>query len=150
MTDLPGDYTKALVGAVVETFENLAFMEPEFTPEKEFTTGVTLCCALAIHEPLQSTMQIVMDEDLGRLITATIWSRQKDSVDEQMCRDALAELLNTIAGRFMKALLPADQTFQLGLPEVSENCSSSGVGCRVFPFSLSSSMFQIALVESDT
>ncbi len=150
MTDLPGEYTKALVGAVVETFENLAFMEPEFTPEKEMTTGVTRCCALAIHEPLQSTMQIVMDEDLGKLITATIWSRQKDSVDEQMCRDALAELLNTIAGRFMKTLLPADQTFQLGLPEVSENCCSSGVGCRVFPFSLSGSMFQLALVESDT
>ena len=49
MTDLPGDYTKALVGAVVETFENLAFMEAEFTPGKEMTPGVTLCCAGHIH-----------------------------------------------------------------------------------------------------
>jgi len=148
MTDLPGNYQEALVTAVAETFENLAFMEPEYSPDKEFAAAVTYGCSLAIHAPLQSTMQIVMDEELGKVITSTVWSRQKESVDEQMCRDTLAELLNTIAGRFMKALLPADQTFQLGLPEVIENCCSSGTGCRVFPFSLSGSMFQIALVES--
>lgn len=148
MTDLPGNYHEALVAAVVETFENLAFMEPEYSPDKEFAAGVTHGCSLAIQAPLQSSMQIVMDVELGKVITSTVWSRQKESVDEQMCRDTLAELLNTIAGRFMKALLPADQTFQLGLPEVTEKCCSSGAGCRVFPFSLSGSMFQIALVKS--
>ncbi|MDP3478726.1 MAG: chemotaxis protein CheX [Desulfoprunum sp.] len=150
MTALSGDFQKALVAAVLETFENLAFMEPEFSPDKEFVAEVTFCCSLAIRTPLQCSIQIAMDEDLGKLITATIWSRQKDSVDEQMCRDALAELLNTIAGRFMKAVLPADQTFQLGLPEISEGCCAAGSDCKVFDFSLNGGMFRIALVVSES
>lgn len=150
MTDLPGDLQKALVAAVLETFENLAFMEPKFTPGQEFAAGETFCCSLAILAPVKNTMQIAMDEDLGKLITATIWSRQKETVDEQMCRDALAELLNTIAGRFMKAVLPEDQTFQLGLPEVVESCCTFESDWQVFSFSLDGRMFQIALAMSDT
>lgn len=145
MTDLPGHFNEALVAAVLETFENLAFMEPESTPGREFAAGRALCCSLAILSPLRSSMQIAMDEDLGKLITGTIWSMQIDSVDEQMCRDALAELLNTIAGRFMKALLPADQVFQLGLPEISQECCTAKSGAQLFPFTLGDGMFQIAL-----
>lgn len=145
MTDLPGHFNEALIAAVVETFENLAFMEPESAPGREFQADRALCCSLAIQAPLKSSMQLAMDEKLGRLITGTIWSMQIETVDEQMCRDALAELLNTIAGRFMKGLLPPEQTFQLGLPVVSESCCPAGIGWKVFPFSLDGGMFQICL-----
>ncbi len=145
MMDLPGHFNEALIAAVLETFENLAFMEPESTPGGEFMADRALCCSLAIQAPLKNRMQITMGEGLGKHIAGTIWSLPRESVDDQMCRDVLAELLNTIAGRFMKALLPGDQTFQLGLPEVAEPLAAEEEGWRHFPFSLDTEVFVLSL-----
>lgn len=149
MTDLPGSYNETLVTAVLETFENLAFMEPEFTPGRAFADGGVLRCSLAIHAPLRSTMEMAMGEDLAAVVAGTIWSIDKTDVDEQMRRDIVAELLNTIAGRFMKALVPVDRTFQLGLPEFAAYPGAAGRNLHLFPFSLGGGMFRIALMDPE-
>lgn len=149
MTDLPGSFDAALVAAVLETFENLAFMEPEFTPGRAFADDGALRCSLAIHSPLRSTMEMAMGDDLAAAVAGTIWSIDKTDVDEQMRRDIVAELLNTIAGRFMKTLVPVDRTFQLGLPEFSARPGAVRQNLQLFPFSLGGGMFRIALMAPE-
>jgi len=40
----------------------------------------------------------------------------EDLVNDEMETDARSEMLNTIAGRFMREITPADQFYELGLP----------------------------------
>lgn len=40
----------------------------------------------------------------------------EDLVTDEMETDARSEMLNTIAGRFMREITPADQSYELGLP----------------------------------
>jgi CheY-specific phosphatase CheX len=146
MMDLPGHFSEALVTAVLETFENLAFMEPEYRPEKTERIFVeALCCNLPIRAPLQGDMEIAMNKDLAALIAGTIWSVQKTAVDEQMCKDTVAELLNTIAGRFMKAIVPEDQVFELGLPKMSLCTAVTSEDRRPYPFILDGEVFLLSL-----
>lgn len=40
----------------------------------------------------------------------------EESVTDEMETDARSEMLNTIAGRFMREITPVDQSYELGLP----------------------------------
>lgn len=146
MMDLPGHFNEALVTAVLETFENLAFMEPEYRPEKtERIFDEAICCNLSIRAPRQGAMEIAMGRNLAALIAGTIWSVQKSTVDEQMQRDTVAELLNTIAGRFMKAIVPEDQVFELGLPEMTRCAAAVSEDWGTYPFILDGEAFLLSL-----
>lgn len=143
MTELPGNHAAAMVDAVVETFENLAFMEPEHLPgEQPSLSETAICCQLAIKSPFAGWIRLIIGKDLAATIAGTIWSLDPAEVEEQLCRDNVAEILNTIAGRFMKAVTPGNQTFELGLPLP---CQLDAGDMTTYPFRLDDGFFLIGL-----
>ncbi|OQX18677.1 MAG: hypothetical protein BWK76_06820 [Desulfobulbaceae bacterium A2] len=142
-----GEFDASMVRAVIETLENLAFVEVQARPASIAgpVDGVALCCRLLINEPLQGEVRLCMPRALLRQITRIIWAMQEFEVQDTVLHDTQAELLNTLAGRFLAELLPEDETFQLGLPEFCP-CEERGRDeqVRVWYFALGSDQFQVS------
>jgi hypothetical protein len=110
---------QAMLNAVSDTFENLAFMEA--LPADDQTSqakGDLWETALLIHEPIQGEIRSVLPRQLLSLVAATVFGLQAEDCDDTTLQDVSAEVLNTIAGRFLFELLP-EQGFRIGLPEVN-------------------------------
>ncbi len=115
-----GQVTAALSAAISQTFEGIAFAEPEsFEEISEMPVyGNTHRLATLNLEP---TFPAVMGLEVPRnflseIILATI-DEDSVSASEEMCIDLISELSNTIAGLFLKILLPPEEEIRFGLPE---------------------------------
>jgi len=112
-------WSAILEQVISEIMENTAFTEvipadrtPQYTPE---TRGVSLL----VHDPVQGEFKLVMENSLLKHLTSIVYGSVSSVVTEQTEADLLDELLNTIAGRFLSAILPVDKSFSLGIPENS-------------------------------
>ncbi|MHB1400202.1 MAG: chemotaxis protein CheX [Trichloromonadaceae bacterium] len=119
MLDIREDFGRALRLALSETLENLAFMEVVPSPNSIWTTAAdqTLCVGLRILEPVQGELRLWAPSALIRKVAAILFIRPEDEIDQALQLDIAAELINTLAGRFLSRLLCPSQSFQLGLPE---------------------------------
>ncbi len=108
--------------AVVETLENLAFLEvypaKEDSPELQETDALT--ASLLIHDPLQGELRLLMPQALASGICETVYNMSAEDLSAQMVNDTFAEIINIIAGRFMNEVLPGEQVYRLGLPEIDQ------------------------------
>ncbi len=113
---------KAMIEAVRETFENMAFVEvAEQSEEIGFDIPTERdWVSILIHNPLQGELRLALPKNLLTTMTADMFSIDIADVEEVQRQDILSEILNTLAGLFMTKLLPNDQTYQLGLPEYGE------------------------------
>lgn len=73
--------------------------------------------SLAVLHPIQGEFILKMPEVMTKKITKAIFDVPESSLTEPLLEDSMAELLNTIVGRLMNAVLPKEQTFRLGLPK---------------------------------
>jgi len=108
-------WDEAMQAAVAECLENMAFMEvfpagPD-AAEPEDPAWVSLL----VLEPTQGEFRLALSRPLLDAIGANIYGFDTEMTDRQSA-DLLAELLNTILGRFMGAILPME-AFKLGIPE---------------------------------
>lgn len=108
-------WDEAMQAAVAGCLENMAFMEvfpaePD-APEPEDPVWVSLL----VLEPTQGEFRLALSRALLEEIAANIYGFDSE-ITEQQTADLLAELLNTILGRFMASILPME-TFKLGIPE---------------------------------
>jgi len=113
---------KAMFEAVSETFENMAFVE---VAEQSQEVGIEIPAeavwvSILIHKPLQGELRLALPPELLTTITVDMFNLEPQDVAESQRQDIIAEILNTLAGVFMTKLIPADQTYQLGLPEHGE------------------------------
>lgn len=102
--------------AVAETIESLAFLEVTPSPEPPVPDENTLWVDMLVHDPVQGEFRLTVPSQLLALITETLYGQPAAEIPEATRLDLLAELLNTIAGRFLSELLPAETSFKLGLP----------------------------------
>ena len=93
-----------------QSMEEMMFLPVE---EREMVVAT-----LDVLEPMKGTIQFVMSRKQARDIAMAIHAGVADDLSDQMTMDAVAELINTVAGQLASSLLPADQTFALGLPAV--------------------------------
>jgi len=110
---------KALLDATRQTFETMAFVEvteqsEEIPPE---TPTQVAWVSILIHDPLQGELRMALSEGALTSMTADMFGIEIDEVANIQRQDIIAEILNTLAGLFMTNLIPADQTYRLGLPE---------------------------------
>jgi CheY-specific phosphatase CheX len=111
----------ALTNAVSETMENMAFEQvdmpqpdnpPQATGEKYFWAS------LPIIKPLTGRIEIQLSIDYARILAQSLFEGSDNKPTDDLVKDAVAEVLNTIAGRFMTQLVPPKEEFELGLPNV--------------------------------
>jgi len=110
-TDLAPDVFRA----VGESIENMAFME--VTHGTEAPTGEVSWASISIDDPIRDRLYLGIPLPLLRQLTGSVFGLDEAELTEQMLRDTLAELLNTLGGVLFTRILPPQVTYQLGLPE---------------------------------
>lgn len=119
MPHRPTPLYQAMFDAVSQTFENMAFVEvteqPQDSPNKLGETAPWV--SMLIHDPFQGEIRLALTASLLRELTANMFGLETEEITQSQQEDIIAEILNTLTGLFMSALLPDDQTYQLGLPE---------------------------------
>ena len=109
-------------GVLEETLENMAFVgieectEAEAGELKQEMIGVNLL----ITEPELLEIRLDVSKELLYQIAETMYTIDRDELEDRLINDLLAEILNTLAGRFMSEILPAETNFALSIPELTE------------------------------
>ncbi|MBN1956637.1 MAG: chemotaxis protein CheX [Desulfuromonadales bacterium] len=112
---------EAMLNAVRQTLENMAFMEiMEGDQDYEIPVDEAAWTSMLIHDPVQGEVRLAMPKAVLKKLTGNIFGLNEDEITENQMNDIINELLNTIAGLFMTNLLPDEQEYQLGLPELGE------------------------------
>lgn len=110
----------ALTGAVTETIENMAFAEAVLqgrtntlpVPGKGDRT-----VWLRVLSPVKGILFMTLSGELLKTLMENIYGMYGDGDPGETGRDTMAEILNTMAGRFMSLLTGPDRNFEIGLPE---------------------------------
>ncbi len=104
-----------------EALENMAFVGIEECSQETIAEldQDTLAVNLLITEPALLEMRLDIAKELLYQIAETMYTMERDELEDQHINDLLSEILNTIAGRFMSEILPAESNFALGLPELT-------------------------------
>ncbi|MFA7330158.1 MAG: chemotaxis protein CheX [Candidatus Delongbacteria bacterium] len=104
-----------LARALEETLEQLAFMLVEEQEESCQAAAGSLCWArLELLSPLPGLLGVEMSPDLAARLLQMVTG--DESGREALLLDTVAELANTVAGRFLNRRLGGGTEFQLGLP----------------------------------
>lgn len=114
------DLKAAAESAVAETFESMVFMDvvPVSKQEADIQAQGRVWSCIDVKSPLKTRLSLIIPEDLAREITFDILGFEDEGeLSMEMLVDVMAELINTIAGRFVAKVTPEDETFELGLPE---------------------------------
>lgn len=118
----------AIVNAVTETMENMAFEQVEEAIEATAApAGNIIWASMPVIRPAKAEISIELSNDYAKAVTEALFGFMENGPDESIVRDALGEMLNTIGGRFMAQLTPAQQEFELGLPSVGAGKSKVSV-----------------------
>ncbi len=110
-----------MVQAVVETVEEMAFSELtlyEGEPEIGQLNGSFRQAWLLVYQQLAGIFSLTLSPNLLREFAANIYGMDQSEISTEMENDTLAELLNTISGRIMREIIPEDQRYELGLPNI--------------------------------
>ncbi len=77
--------------------------------------------SLRVLEPRPGMLRLAMPRSTAVEISKHLYSISDTELSDAMIQDVTCELLNTISGRVMKRILPAECAFHLGLPEMIDN-----------------------------
>lgn len=126
MPDICARLTSAMTGAVSICLENMAFMSVDLLPADDDRPAAARCSSatLLVHDPVPDEIRLEMPAEVLSEIACSIYSVSADELSAQQRLDILAEMLNTIVGLFLTDLLPSDQDFRIGLPEVEEDAGT--------------------------
>ena len=89
------------------------------TRTRELQTGNpdTLWAMCPLIHPLEGEIVILLAHKQAQEISESLFGFIEPDRSEEIINDALAEVLNTIAGCFMKALISPDQEYEIGFPQ---------------------------------
>ena len=110
--------------AVSKTMEDMAFEEVERIEDSSIQLppeNPVLWATLKILQPIEGEISIRLSPDCGATLTHGLYGDLEGELSDNTINDALAEVVNTIAGCFMKELSPPTENFELGLPRVGRN-----------------------------
>jgi CheY-specific phosphatase CheX len=111
---------QAMIAATCQTLENMLFTEAmeHYDQEVKPDAAETVWTSLLINNPVQGEIRLAMPLTLLKKFSGDSFGIDEAELSEAQMNDILNEMVNTIAGLFMTKLLPDDQQYQLGLPEL--------------------------------
>ncbi len=112
---LKDQWDEIMQAAVAGCLENMAFMEVFPAEPDAAEPADPVWDSLLVLEPTQGEFRLAMSRPLLDAIAANVYGFDTE-ITERQTADLLAELLNTIVGRFMAGILPMEP-FKLGIPE---------------------------------
>jgi len=124
------------INAVIDTLENIAFME--IIPSKLVTPyDEALACLSAeilINTPFSGKLRLVLSKALVKQLVLNSYPSEgieiregqfvfedinRNQIPEDTLEDSLREIVNIVTGRLMTDLIPDNQSYEIGLPEIS-------------------------------
>ncbi len=113
---------EVVVQAVSESLENMLFMEPEPTGDCSDECHSAGCrwAKLGVTAPYEGEMTMICPEELAVQITESLFGGSETTPNADLVADAMAEILNTVAGRLLGLIVPESQVFKLGLPQTGK------------------------------
>jgi len=108
---------KALDTAVQDTLENMAFIQvdpcdnPLWYQTEPFST-----VSIRILQPPLGKLELAVSRSLLQEITASIYGSQEVEITAEVKADTLFEVINTVAGQFLRILASDSELCQLDLP----------------------------------
>ncbi len=99
--------------AVAETMETMAFLEVSPGPDVDGPPPDSLLCTIAFIAPYQGQLTLALPPDIARQIALAL----VDSDDQDVVRDIVNEITNTIAGRLLGLVAPPGEQINVGLPQ---------------------------------
>ena len=116
------DLCLAIKESVVECIEYMAFMtvdtdcdEPVSPPPE----AGAVTARIEILKPKAGELRLSMPRTTALEITKNLFCLAEHEVTDRIISDLACELLNTISGRVMKRVLPADCLYHLGIPSLA-------------------------------
>lgn len=143
------DLEAVVVRAVVDSLENMSFMEVLKAKDSDCLPSAeeSIIVKQQVLNPMQGEFYLMMPKDLIVTIAQAIYIMPREEVNEQQAEDVVTELLNTIVGRFLNAFLPADKSYNLGLPVVLAFAEAEQIAWREkWCFQMEGHSFFFALV----
>jgi CheY-specific phosphatase CheX len=136
--------------AIAETLENMAFMEVERTEDALSPEEESMGVSLLIHDPVQWELTLTMPKQMVLDIASAVYAMEEEDLTEELEQDLLAEILNTVAGRFFSEILLPNETFALGLPEPcsTDDCQSDEAPLLTWKFSADGVLFRLRATGS--
>lgn len=111
---------KNFFNEVLEGMAALALKEaPMSQVDETFITG-SKQMAISSFNPTGYKFILTMKPIILKKLTSIICGINIETVTSENEIETLSELLNTTAGKFMKKIMPADQSFEINLPVSSE------------------------------
>lgn len=114
---------EALISAVSDTLEGMAFIEvlkaDTITPYDEHMARLRV--AILINSPFPGEICMVLPVALASLFVQNMYSIEEQDLTDSIKNDVLGEILNVVAGCLMSRIMPVDQSYQLGLPEIGND-----------------------------
>jgi|GEM_PF-1641599 len=116
--DIPRART-ALFDAITTTFSEMAFIDVDALDDSAVSgfTGKGLMSSINVLNPYKLTITIAASYEAVKFLVESLYSETGSEIDENTMQDVLAEILNTLAGCFMKKFLGNHIGYELGLPE---------------------------------
>ena len=110
----------AMIDAVQQTLENMVFMEviEERGTPSEIPPDELAWSSMLVNEPVQGELRLALPAGLLKKITGNVFGIDDEEVTTSQAYDILNELLNTIGGLFLTNLLPQEQQYKIGLPNL--------------------------------
>ena len=127
MDDISAKLHTAITEVLEEAFESMAFISTEEC-SKEDAAAIQqemMAVNLLITEPVLFEMRLDVAKELLYQVAETMYTMDRDELEDKFINDLLAELLNTLAGRFMTEILPDEKSFSLSLPELATDESNA-------------------------
>jgi CheY-specific phosphatase CheX len=116
----------SLSSAITKTLEDMTFDEVEIDDEPSIVdTSFSdhFWAMLPLESPLSAELVLDASPIYARQLADDIYGGTEAEFSDKTVRDVLAEVLNTVAGSFIKELVPDDQVFEIGLP-------TTGIGTK--------------------
>ena len=110
---------EALINAVSEPFETMAFSEVMGYKELEFMpkwTSDAVGASISIDHPIDVILTIAFKKEHAKGILDTIYALENPDDYENILPDFIGEFANTVAGKFAKEIQRDEGDINLGLP----------------------------------
>ncbi len=120
MSESKNKLDTSLSSAITKTMENMTFESVKFVDsprDSNLDIDDRIWAVLPMVRPYQGELVLELSLEFGGTLAEEVWGFPSETISDDAVKDMLAEIANTIAGRFNDELLPPDEEFELGLPD---------------------------------
>lgn len=118
MSGIENKVNRALSFAVEKTFAEMAFIDAAPTAQSLTDLSAGQLIHIGFARPVEGQITLYLAASLKRLIVENIFGKSWEETEDDEIDDCLLELLNVLAGNFLKELGESEEKHSISLPQL--------------------------------